>query len=156
MAVQWLMRGTNTGLLQGNPPTGGTVALPGADFIVVERDKVRSVQGYFDQKTFVEQLGLQAIVAPTSLGPMTFGSSARVSSGKLMKPGAVSLTWIDARSDEEEREVRGAQLGHRYESNGGDAGISWLGRLHRWSAYVHSNDLGEPREPGAVAPRWPT
>ena len=105
VAVQWLMRGTNTGSLQGNPPTGRTIALPGADFIVGEGDRIRSVQGYFDQKTFVEQLGLQAIVVPSSVGPFTFGYSARMQSGKRTKPGAVSLTWIDARSDEEEREV---------------------------------------------------
>jgi steroid delta-isomerase-like uncharacterized protein len=68
VAVQWLMCGTNTGPLMGNPPTGQTIALPGADFIRIESDKVRSVQGYFDQKTFVEHLGLQAIVAPIENG----------------------------------------------------------------------------------------
>jgi len=112
MAVQWLMRGTNRGSLQGNPPTGRTVALPGADFIVAEGDKIRSLQRYFDQKTFVEQLGLQAIVVPSSLGPFTFGYAVRMQSGKRTKPGAVSLTWIDVRSDEEERDVkeRGLQV----------------------------------------------
>lgn len=112
MAVQWLMRGTSSGALQGNPPTGRTIALPGADFIVAEGDKIRSVQGYFDQKTFVEQLGLQAIVVPFSLGPFTFGYTVRMQSGKRTKPGAVSLTWIDVRSDDEEREVkeRGLQV----------------------------------------------
>ena len=71
-----------------------------------EGDQIRSVQGYFDQKTFVEQLGLQAIVVPSSVGPFTFGYSVRMQTGKRTKPGAVSLTWIDVRSDEEEREVR--------------------------------------------------
>jgi len=49
VATRWLMRGTNTGPFRGNPPTGATVALPGADFIAVEGDKVRSVEGYFDR-----------------------------------------------------------------------------------------------------------
>ena len=53
-----------------------------------------------------EQLGLQAIVVPSSVGPFTFGYSVRMQTGKRTKPGAVSLTWIDVRSDEEEREVR--------------------------------------------------
>jgi steroid delta-isomerase-like uncharacterized protein len=110
VAVQRLMRGTNTGPLQGNSPTARKVVLPGADFIVVEGNKVRSVQGYFDQKTFVEQLGLQAIVVPTTVGPISFGYSAHMSPRKPTKPGAVSLTWIDARSDEEEREVRDRSL----------------------------------------------
>lgn len=61
-AVQWVMRGTNTGPFAGSPPTGRSVALPGADFITVVGDKICSVQVYFDQKTFVEQLGLRVTV----------------------------------------------------------------------------------------------
>ena len=33
MAAQWVMRGTNSGSLKGNPPTERAVSLPGADFI---------------------------------------------------------------------------------------------------------------------------
>src|SRR5215831_676710 len=55
VAAQWMMRGTNSGPLAASPPTGKAVALPGADFITVDQDKIRSVQGYFDQKTFLEQ-----------------------------------------------------------------------------------------------------
>ncbi len=106
VAARWVMRGTNTGPLRENPPTRGTVALPGADFIAVEGDKVRSVQGYFDRSTFVEQLGLQVIVQPRSVGPFSFGSSVRAQSGKRTKPGAFSLTWIQVRSEEEAQEVR--------------------------------------------------
>jgi len=58
VAAQWLMRGANTGSLSGAPPTGRKVAMPGADFITVEGDKIRSVRGYFDMKSFGEQLGL--------------------------------------------------------------------------------------------------
>ena len=32
VAAQWLMRGTNSGSLQGLPPTGRSVEVPGADF----------------------------------------------------------------------------------------------------------------------------
>jgi hypothetical protein len=105
------MCGTNTGPLQGNPPTGNAIALPGADVIEVEGDKVRSVQGYFDQKTFVEQLGLQALVLPIAIGPVTFGSSARFSTGKPVKPGAISLTWIQVRSQDEANEVNQRSMG---------------------------------------------
>lgn len=62
VAAQWVMRGTDRGALPGLPPSGRTIALPGADFLVVEGDLTRSVTGYFDQKAFVEQLGLQVIV----------------------------------------------------------------------------------------------
>ena len=90
VAARWLMRGTNTGSLRGNPPTGATVALPGADFIAVEGDKVRSVDGYFDRRAFVEQLGLQVIVQPYSAGPFSFGYSVRAQSGELTKPGPLA------------------------------------------------------------------
>ncbi len=106
VAAQWVMKGTNTGPFGGGPPTGQSVALPGADFILVEGEKIRSVQGYFDQKTFVEQLGLQAIVQPYFIGPFTFGTSVRWTTGKRTKPGAFSLTWIEVHSDEEANEVR--------------------------------------------------
>jgi heme-degrading monooxygenase HmoA len=76
------------------------------DFIVVEGDKIRSVQGYFDQKTLVEQLGLQVLVQPCAIGPVSFGSSTYLQLGRLTKPNAFSLGWIQLRSDEEEQQVR--------------------------------------------------
>ena len=107
VAAQWLMKGTNTGSFGGGPPTGQSVALPGADFFTIEGDKIRSVQGYFDQKTFVEQLGLQTIVQPYSIGPVSFGNSVYLQLGKLNRPGAFSITSISVRSEEEAQEVGG-------------------------------------------------
>jgi steroid delta-isomerase-like uncharacterized protein len=105
VAAQWLMRGTNTGPMAGNPPTGANVALPGADFIEVEGDRIRSVQGYFDQRALVEQLGLQVIVQPYALGPVTFGTSVGMQSGRRTRPGALSFTALEVRSQEEAEEV---------------------------------------------------
>jgi steroid delta-isomerase-like uncharacterized protein len=127
VAARWVMRGTNTGPLRENPPTGGTVALPGADFIAVEGDKIRSVQGYFDRSTFVEQLGLQVIVQPRSVGPFSFGSSVRAQSGKRTKPGAVSLTWIQVRSEEEAQEVRNYSRAAAAEMVDMPGFIAWIG-----------------------------
>jgi predicted ester cyclase len=59
VSVQWLMRATNTGPLLGLPATGLPIAVPGADFIVVEGSRLRSVRGYYDQSTVFEQLGLE-------------------------------------------------------------------------------------------------
>ena len=39
VAAQWVMRGTNTGSLQGLPPTGRSVEVPGADFIEIEETR---------------------------------------------------------------------------------------------------------------------
>lgn len=107
MAAQWVMRGTNSGSLKGNPPTERAVSLPGADFITVENDHILSVQGYFDQTTFAKQLGLQVLVQPHNIGPVSFGNSIYLQLGNNVKPGAFSLTSISVRSVEEAQEVRG-------------------------------------------------
>jgi steroid delta-isomerase-like uncharacterized protein len=101
VATQWLMKGTNTGLFQGLPPSGRSVALPGADFIQIEGDKIRSVQGYFDAGEVPRQLGLQILVQPDALGPFRFSMATAVQSGKRAKPGAFSITSIQARSEGE-------------------------------------------------------
>jgi len=101
VAAEWLMKGTNSGPFAGGPPPGKSVALPGADFLTVDGDKISSIKGYFDRRTLVEQLGLQVIVQPCSIGAFTFGDSVRYTTGKGTKPGAFSFTWIDVNSDEE-------------------------------------------------------
>ena len=106
VAAQWLMKGTNSGPFGGGPPTGKTIALPGADFFTLEGEKIRSVKGYFDQRTLVDQLGLQVIVQPYAIGPFSFGYAVRATTGKKTKPGAMSLTWIEVRSEEEVPELR--------------------------------------------------
>jgi steroid delta-isomerase-like uncharacterized protein len=111
VAAQWLMRGTNAGPLLGLPPTGREVGLPGADFIRVEGDRIRSVQGYFDQQAFNQQLGLQVLVQPRAVGPFTFGQAVTLANGKTTKPAAFSTTWIDARSEVEAKQV--AELSQR-------------------------------------------
>src|SRR2546426_1113704 len=106
VVARWIMRGTNAGPFRGAPPTGRPVALPGVDFIAVQGDRVSSVEGYFDRQTTLEQLGLQVVVQPYRVGPVSFGTSVHVDSGKRARPGAFSLTWIDARSDEEAEQVQ--------------------------------------------------
>lgn len=107
VAAQWMMRGANTGPFTGTPPTGRTVALPGADFITVDGEKIRTVQGYFDQRTLTEQLGLQVLVQPYALGPVSFGRSKFLQCGKRKKPGAFSLTAITLGSEADKEELEG-------------------------------------------------
>ena len=76
------MKGTNTASFNGLPPTNLPVALPGADFIRVEGDRILSVQGYFDGGAVPRQLGLDVIVQPKSIGPFSFGISTRATTGK--------------------------------------------------------------------------
>src|SRR3990167_515857 len=94
VAVEWLMKGTNHGSLGGLPPTGKVIALPGADFVQVEAGKIRSITGYFDKHGVAEQVGLQVVAQPTTVGPFSFGLSTAVQSGKKTRPGAFSITQI--------------------------------------------------------------
>lgn len=105
VAAQWIMRGTNTGSFRGLPPTGKTICVPGADFIVVEGDRIRSVRGYFDSRVVPDQLGLQVIVQPRAVGQVSFGYSTAMQGGKPRMPGAFSITSLQVRSDEEGKEV---------------------------------------------------
>jgi steroid delta-isomerase-like uncharacterized protein len=58
VAFEWLARATNSGPgLNGTPPTGRSVRVPGATFIQVEGDKIRSEHVYHDRQIMAEQLG---------------------------------------------------------------------------------------------------
>jgi steroid delta-isomerase-like uncharacterized protein len=108
VAAQWIMRGTNGGPFNGLPPTGREIALPGADFITFADDGsgIASVTGYFDSAGVPRDLGLNVTVQPRMIGPWTFGIASRASTGRDAPPGAISLTFLEARSDEEVEEVR--------------------------------------------------
>ena len=61
VAIQWILHGTHTGpLMDGTPPTGRKVSYPGASFVQVEGDKIRSEQTYVDRQTVAELLRLKA------------------------------------------------------------------------------------------------
>jgi hypothetical protein len=89
----------------------------------------RSVRGYFDQKTFFEQLGLQVLLAPQSNERVKYGVAAYAQSGRRTKPGAFSTTWIEVRNVHEQPLV--LEGTHRVVGEAGpDAGfISWLGAI---------------------------
>jgi hypothetical protein len=106
LSVEWLMRGANTGPLQpGLPPTGASVALPGIDMFELDGGAIKSVHGYFDQKTLLEQVGLQVIAQPSAVGPLRFGRAVWLSMGSRVKPKAFSTTWIDVSTDADRDEV---------------------------------------------------
>jgi steroid delta-isomerase-like uncharacterized protein len=106
LSAEWLMKGTNTGSMNGLPPTGKSISVRGADFVRVEGGKIRSVQGYFDPGEVPRSLGLDIIVQPRAIGPFEFGTSTRVSSGSKAVPGAFSITLFEAHSDEEKAAIR--------------------------------------------------
>ena len=97
VVFEWRMRGTNDGApLPGAPaPTGGTLDLPGVDVMTTAAGRLVDVVGYFDQKTFVEQLGLQTFPMPRDSWPVSYGTSVRVDLGNTTVPGALTMTWIE-------------------------------------------------------------
>src|SRR5688500_18053345 len=105
VAAQWIMRGTNSGSMNGLPPTGKAIELHGADFIRVVEGRIQSVDGYFDPGVVPRQLGLQVIVQPNAIGPFTFGTSVRVSTGKANKPGAFSITALRPANEDDKKAV---------------------------------------------------
>jgi steroid delta-isomerase-like uncharacterized protein len=106
IVLRWIMRGTNRGSLRGLPPTGATIALPGADFITACDDGVQRVVGYFDRMTLMQQVGAQVAVQPMAAGPVRFGVCTSVKSDNPALPGAVTLTMIEARTDGEVQWIR--------------------------------------------------
>lgn len=147
VAVQWVMRGTNTGPFQGLPPSGRSVALPGADFITIAGDKVRAVQGYFDAGEAPRQLGLEVLVRPQTLGPFRFGQAVSVQSGKRNKPGAFSITFFHARSEQEKEQVRDYSLKIASEMLAMPAFIGWIGMIvgDRMMTVTAWDDAESPR-----------
>ncbi len=92
--AEWIMRGTNTGVFQGMPATGRSISLAGVDVIDVGANGINAVTGYFDSRAIPEQLGLQVLIQPFTVGPFAFGNSTVVQSGRKTKPGAFAITTI--------------------------------------------------------------
>jgi steroid delta-isomerase-like uncharacterized protein len=106
VTVQWRMQGTNTGPFREAPqPTGSSCDLRGVDVITVGSAGITSVVGYFDQKTLFEQLGLQALIVSADEWPLHYGIAVRTDLGITTVPGAITMTWIDVDSVQEQDEV---------------------------------------------------
>lgn len=120
VVAEWTMKGTNMGEFAGLPPTQQPVSLPGVDVVETGPDSIMSVTGYFDSRLVPEQLGLQVLVQPRSIGPFSFGNSVAVQTGKRTKPGAFSITaiWNDAEQDEDIRALSQATATEMLEMEG--------------------------------------
>jgi len=156
VAAQWIMHGTNTGSMMGLPPTGKSVTVPGADFIRVVGGKIQMVDGYFDSRAVPEQLGLQVLVQPKEIGPFAFGNANRAWTGKNMKPGAFSITVLEARSPDEIQAVQQQSQGilqEMFAMNGflGFVGATVGSRMMTISAWENPRDPRQLLAGGAHA-----
>lgn len=148
VAAQWVMRGTNTGPFRGLPPTGKAICVQGADFILTEGGRIRTVQGYFDSRAVPDQLGLQVIVQPYSVGPVAFGYSAAMQGGKRGTPGAFSMTSLQVRSDREGQEVyeHSRMILRDVAKMDGFVGALTANVGQRYYTAVAWEDLGKPQQ----------
>jgi steroid delta-isomerase-like uncharacterized protein len=146
VVVEWSMRGTNHGSFAGAPPTGREINLPGVDVISANGAGIQSIRGFFDQRTLVDQLGLQVIVQPHAIGPFTFGRATRVHAGSQATPEAISLTWIDVCSEQARETVIDSSRQIAVEMTRMPGFISWIGislgsRLYTLTAWENASDV---------------
>jgi steroid delta-isomerase-like uncharacterized protein len=104
--MPWKMQGTNNGPFNGLPATGKTISTVGIDVVRSSSTGLISVVGYFDSKAVPDQLGLQVVMQPHSIGPFTFGVSTRVVSGRNSTPEAFAVTSLEPRTPDEAQEIR--------------------------------------------------
>jgi steroid delta-isomerase-like uncharacterized protein len=151
LVAEWRMRGTNTASFQGLPPTGRTIDLPGVDVIELAGDwavggpPIDRVVGYFDSAVVPRQLGLNVNVQPTSVGPIQLGTSAWASGGKKVKPGAYTITMLEATSREAVDEVRRLSIATVSDMYRMQGFLEWTGvivgtRMLTITAWEHPED----------------
>jgi steroid delta-isomerase-like uncharacterized protein len=98
--VAWRMRGTNTGVLLGMPEPTARPATCRDRRHHRRRGRNRHCRRHFDQKTFVDQLGLQALVVPANEPPLLYGISARTDLDNTTVPGTVVHLEVQRRTSE--------------------------------------------------------
>lgn len=106
VAAHWRMCGTHERPFRNIPPTGRKIVLEGASILEVDGDHLRSARVYFDSRSIPEQLGMQVIVQPRSIGRSLFGYGVNLRTDNASRPGAFALTTMQVRSPEEFEEVR--------------------------------------------------
>jgi heme-degrading monooxygenase HmoA/predicted ester cyclase len=104
-AVVWAIEGTWDGKLDALSVSETPVRFEGTDVIELEDGRLRRVRRSFDQFAVADALRLQTIVEPYGEGDLTFGHSMRSWASKG-KPGALGVTWLLARDENEKLAIR--------------------------------------------------
>ena len=161
VVAEWVMKGTNAGAFQGLPATGRPISLPGVDVIEIGADGIDAVTGYFDTRAIPEQLGLEVLIQPHTLGPFAFGNSVAVQSGKKTKPGAFGITtiWNSDAQTEDIRALTRATAAEMLQMDG-FIGVSFLrigGRgvtISAWEKPEHAKQLRKGGSHGEAMRRF--
>ena len=101
VALHWSMTGTHGGDYRGLPATGRQVSLQGMDLFGCVREGIATASAYFDSAVLPRQLGMQVVVQPERIGPIACGASRVIRTGRPIDEGAVGITELVARSEDE-------------------------------------------------------
>jgi steroid delta-isomerase-like uncharacterized protein len=101
VALHWSMTGSHQGEYLGAAASGRTVRLRGMDLFRCVREGIAAATAFFDSASLPHQLGLQVLVQPEQIGPIVSGVSQVIRTGRPIDEGAVGITELVARSDEE-------------------------------------------------------
>jgi hypothetical protein len=98
----------------------------------------------------LEQLGVQVTVQPANVGPLAFGTSVRFRSSNTSVPGALSMTWIDVRSEAEAEDVKQRSRAIGAEMARVPGFIGWVGigiaeRLYTITLWDDPETIGQLR-----------
>jgi steroid delta-isomerase-like uncharacterized protein len=104
--VSWTLTGTNAGPMNRVPPTGRQISMAGVKVMEIGPEGIVKVTGYFDAAAVQRQLGMQVIVQPPEVGPVKFGTSTMIRTGERVDAGAIGITEVVARTDDEVAQVK--------------------------------------------------
>jgi SnoaL-like domain len=147
-AVAWTVEGTWDGKLGALTASETGVRFGGIDVFELEDEGLRRVRRSFDEYAVADALGLQTIVEPFGDGDLTFGHSMRSWVSKE-KPGALGMTWLLARDEDEKLAIRSRArdiIDHFREVPGFIGIVTGFAGLHGFT----TDGLGERR---GAAPR---
>ncbi|MGX7825650.1 nuclear transport factor 2 family protein [Actinokineospora sp. 24-640] len=101
--VSWTLTAAHRDSYLGMPGTGAELVVTGVD-VLTEREDGLHVRRGFDRLAVAEALGYTAKFVPREDGDREFGVSTRTP-GRPGTPGAITLTWLDVRDDDEGADV---------------------------------------------------
>ncbi|CAM2919796.1 ester cyclase [Saccharomonospora xinjiangensis] len=105
--VTWTLTAPHRAPYLGIPVTGGGAevrGVRGCDVLSLVDGEVH-VRRYHDRLGIAESLGHTARFLPPPTPDMEYGTSFRAATDRTTQPGAFTLTWLDARDEEEGAEV---------------------------------------------------
>lgn len=104
VVLNWKLTAAHRAAYLGVPAVGDPVSVDGVD-ILTAGAAGPTARRHFDRLALVESVGYTAHFVPARDEVREYGTSNRMSTGRPVNPGVLSLTWLDSRDLEEAAEV---------------------------------------------------